>query len=67
MPGFVDVDLRGNDSVEDNSTDFTIADRFDRDTESAGVFIFGWANHLDGRVADEAGQFNGTGFRICNR
>ena len=67
VPGFVDVNLGRNDAVEDDSADFTIADRFDRDADSAGVFIFGWANRLDGRLADEAGQLHRAGFRIRDR
>ncbi|WP_413431574.1 hypothetical protein [Crateriforma spongiae] len=67
VPGITDVDLRGNDAVEDDSADFAIADRLNRDTDSAGVFIFGWANRFDRCVADEASQFHRAGFRIRDR
>ncbi|WP_145295781.1 hypothetical protein [Crateriforma conspicua] len=59
--------MRGNDTVEDNSADFAIANRLNCDTDSAGVFIFGWTNGLDGRVTDEPGKFHRTGFRIRDR
>ncbi|MBB3205459.1 hypothetical protein FHS27_001259 [Rhodopirellula rubra] len=64
MPGFGDIDLGRDDSVEDDSADFAIADRFDRDAESARVVVFGRANRFDGRIANEAGQFNRAGFGI---
>lgn len=67
MPGLGDVDLSSGDSIEDDPTDFAVADRFDRDADSAGVVVFGRANRFDGRVADEAGQFNGAGFGIRDR
>ncbi|QDT60644.1 hypothetical protein SV7mr_31680 [Stieleria bergensis] len=55
MPRFGDIDLGRDDSVKDDSADFTIADWFNRDADSARVFVFGWANRFDGRVTDEAG------------
>ncbi|TWT51025.1 hypothetical protein Pla22_38010 [Rubripirellula amarantea] len=67
MPGFGDVDLGRDDTVKDNSTDFAIADWFNRDADSARVFVFGWANCFDRRIANEAGQFNRAGFGIRDR
>ena len=67
MPRFCDIDLGRDDSVKDDSTDFAIANRFDRDTNSAGVFIFRRQDRFDGRVTDEAGQFNRTSFGIRDR
>ena len=64
MPRFCDIDLGSDDSVEDDPANFAVADRFNRDADSAGMFIFGWADRFDRRVADEAGQFNGAGFGI---
>ncbi|KAA1258268.1 hypothetical protein LF1_07840 [Rubripirellula obstinata] len=67
MPCFGNIDLGCDDSVKDNSADFAIADWFNRDADSAGMFVFGRANCFDRRVADEAGQFNRTGFGIRDR
>ncbi|WP_168565164.1 hypothetical protein [Crateriforma spongiae] len=67
VPGFTDVDLGGNHAIEHHSADLAIADRLNRDTDSAGVFIFGWANRFDRCVADEASQFHRAGLRIRDR
>ncbi|KAA1258161.1 hypothetical protein LF1_06760 [Rubripirellula obstinata] len=42
VPGFGDIDLGGDDSVKDNSADFAIADWFNRDADSASMFVLGW-------------------------
>ncbi len=67
VPRFGDIDLGGDHAVKDDSPDLAVADRFDRDADSAGVFVFGRAKRLDGCVADEAGQFNRTSLGIRDR
>lgn len=67
MPSLGDINLGSDDSVKDGSADFAVADWFDRDADSAGVFIFRRQDRVDGRVADEAGKFNGAGFGIRDR
>jgi hypothetical protein len=67
MPRFCDIDLGSDNTIEDDPTDFAIANWFDRDADSAGVFILGRANRFDGRIADEAGQFDRASFGIRDR
>ncbi|KAA5541530.1 hypothetical protein FYK55_18410 [Roseiconus nitratireducens] len=67
VPSLADVNLGGDDAVKDDSADLVFADRLDGDSEAAGVFVFGGQRRFDRGVADEAGQFNGAGFRIGDR
>ena len=67
MPRFGDINLGCDYAIEDNSSDFVVADRFNRDTDSAGMIIFGWLGRFNRRVANEASQFDGAGFGIGDR
>ena len=67
VPSLADVDLGGDDAVKDDSADLVFADRLDGDAEAAGVFVFSRPRRFDRGVADEAGQFNGAGFRVGDR
>ncbi len=61
MPCFGDVDLCRDDTIEHDSGDLVRRDRFDGDPNATAVIVFGWRDRFNGRVANEAGQFNGTG------
>jgi len=67
VPSLADVDLGGDDAVKDDSADLVFADRLDGDAEATGVFVFGGPRRFDRGIADEAGQFNGAGFRVGDR
>lgn len=67
VPSLDDVDLGSHDAVEDDSADLVFADRLDGDSETTGVFVFGGPRRFDRGVANEAGQFNGAGFRVGDR
>jgi hypothetical protein len=67
VPSLADVDLGGDDAVKDDSADLVFADRLDGDAEAAGVFVFRGPRRFDRGIANEAGQFNGAGFRISDR
>lgn len=67
MPCFGDVDLGRDDTIEHDSADLVRRDRFDGDANATAVFVFGWCDRFDCRVANEAGQFNGTSRWISQR
>ena len=67
MPSLGDVHLGGDHTIEDDSADFVLADRFDGDADAAGVFVFGWFDRTNRRVTNETGQFDGAGFGIRDR
>ncbi len=67
VPDLADVDLGGDDAVKNNSADLVFADWLDGDAETAGVFVFGGPRRFIRGIADEAGQFNGAGFRVGDR
>lgn len=67
VPSLVDVDLGGDDAVKDDSADFVFADRLDGDAEAAGMFVFSGPRRFNRGIANEAGQFNGAGFRVGDR
>ncbi len=67
MPSLGDVDSRRDDAIEHNSADRVCRDRFDGDADAAGVIVFRRRDRLNGRVANEAGQFDRAGVGVGQR
>ena len=64
VPRLGDVDSRRDDAIEHDSANSVCRDRFDGDADAAGVFVFRRRDRLNGRVADEAGQFDWAGVGV---
>lgn len=65
VPSFGDVDPSGNNAIEYHAAHCIRSDRFNRDTDPSGMFVFSWFDRLNRGIANEPSQFDGARERVC--